>query len=110
MHPELIKAYIRIKDTTPAAIADDLDVSRSAVAHVINGKSKSARIRAHIARITGKPERELWPADAKPYPGLRRRVLPKVQRDKFGFPVNAVSIGSENHLSRRGRKAKVAAA
>lgn len=34
----------------------------------------------------------LWPADAKPSPGLRRRTLPKVARDQHGFPVTAVPL------------------
>jgi len=78
MHPELIKAHIRMRDTTPAAIADELGVTRNAVAHAINGKSKSARIRAHIARLVGKSEADLWPAGGGASPGLRRRAMPKV--------------------------------
>lgn len=53
MHPELIKAQIRMKGTTPSAIADALGVSRAAVAQIINGQGKSARIRAAIVEATG---------------------------------------------------------
>ena len=94
MHHELIKAHIRICGTTPAAIADELGVTRTAVAHAINGKSKSARIRAHIAMLIDKPQATLWPPEAKAAPGVRRRTLPKVARDKFGFPLDALLIGS----------------
>ncbi len=93
MHPELIKAHIRMKGTTPAAIADELGVTSTAVAHVINGQP-SARIRAVLARVTGLSEAQLWPAGAKPQASLRRRVLPKGARDRCGFPLDVVPIGS----------------
>lgn len=76
MHPELIKAEIRMRGTTPAAIADELGVTRTAVASVIELKMKSARIRAHIAQLLGKPETVIWPEGAKPRTGLRRRLHP----------------------------------
>ncbi len=75
MHPEQIKALIRIHGTTPAAIADELQVSRSMVSHVIVGSAKSARIALKIAAITGVPVAELWPpTPAKPT--LRRPSAP----------------------------------
>lgn len=71
MHPEEIKASIRMKGTTPAAIADELNVSRSMASHVIAGTAKSARIAAQIAEITGLAALTLWPPElAKP--SLRR--------------------------------------
>jgi len=70
MHHELIKAQIRMKGTTPAAIADALGVSRTSVVHVINGRCSSARIRAAIVKVTGLPEATLWPPKAPS--GLRR--------------------------------------
>lgn len=72
MHPEMIKAHIRMCGTTPAAIADELGVTRTAVASVIELKMKSARIRAHIAQLLGKPEAVIWPNGAKARPILRR--------------------------------------
>lgn len=72
MHPELIKAHLRIRSTTPAAIADEMGVTRTAVANTITGKSKSARIRERIARTLGKPVAELWPEPVSTGPGLRR--------------------------------------
>lgn len=71
MHPEQIKAAIRMAGTTPAAVADELLVSRSMVSHVISGAAKSARIAARIAEITGLTVSTLWPP--KPAkPTLRR--------------------------------------
>ena len=93
MHPELIKAHLRMRGTTPAAVADGLGVTRTAVAHVITGKAKSRRIRARLAQVIGKPEAELWPEGAKPGPGLRRSHKPKVERDSMGFPVDATVLG-----------------
>lgn len=76
MHPEEIKASIRMRGTTPAAIADELNVSRSMVSHVIAGTARSARIADRIAQITGVSVAALWPpTPAKPT--LRR---PNVSR------------------------------
>ncbi|MCW5223501.1 transcriptional regulator [Verminephrobacter aporrectodeae subsp. tuberculatae] len=72
MHPEQIKAAIRMQGTTPAAIADSLGVSRSMVSHVISGAAKSARIADHIARLVGKPVTVLWPPKPQTNTGLRR--------------------------------------
>lgn len=67
MHPEEIKAAIRMTGTTPAAVADELGVSRSMISHVIAGTAKSARIADRIAQITGVPVVTLWPpTQAKP--------------------------------------------
>ncbi|MCL1960328.1 MAG: helix-turn-helix domain-containing protein [Desulfovibrionaceae bacterium] len=71
MHPELIKAQIRMKGTTPTAIAEALGVSRTAVRLVINGVIRSTRIRAAIVDATGMTERTLWPS--QPPSGLRRK-------------------------------------
>lgn len=70
MHPEEIKAAIRMKGTTPTAIAEEEGVSRSMVSHVINGNAKSARIQVRIAQIIGKPVVAIWPPKNKPV--LRR--------------------------------------
>lgn len=105
MHPELIKAHLRMRGTTPAAVADGLGVTRTAVAHVITGKTKSQRIRARLAQVIGKPIDELWPEGAKPGPGLRRapQVTEKMrkqmaqmtqqERDRFGFPADTTVLG-----------------
>lgn len=69
MHPEEIKAAIRMRGFTSASIADELEVTRSAVSAVING-AVSCRIRTKIAQVLGKPADSIWPA--KKASGLRR--------------------------------------
>ena len=61
MHPELIKALIRIRGTTPAALADELGVSRMTVSQVIHGRGVSGRIAKRISEVVCKPLEELWP-------------------------------------------------
>ncbi|GKT20034.1 helix-turn-helix domain-containing protein [Acidovorax sp. SUPP2522] len=75
MHPEEIKAAIRMKGTTPTALADELKVSRSMVSHVINGKAKSARIATRIVQVIGLPADKIWPTKA---------AAPKLRRDRAG--------------------------
>ncbi len=74
MHAEQIKAAIRMKGTTPAAIAEALGVSRSMVSHVINGRAKSAHIAERISKITGHPITVLWPATPQKAPLRRSKV------------------------------------
>jgi len=71
MHPEQIKAGLRMKGITPTALADELGVGHSAVSQVITGKSVSTRIRASIAEILGVSVEALWPP-SKTKPALRR--------------------------------------
>lgn len=75
MHPEQIKALIRISGTTPAAIADALKVTPPTVSRVIHGLSVSARVMGYIATQVGKPVEALWP----PKPSLVRRGTHKTQ-------------------------------
>lgn len=63
MHPEEIKAAMRMKGTTPTALADKLDLSNATISQVISGRSVSARVRGQIAQIIGKPVAEIWPAE-----------------------------------------------
>jgi len=69
MHPEQIKAGLRMKGITPTALADELGVGHSSVSQVISGRIASARIRASIAEILGVSVDALWP---KTKPVLRR--------------------------------------
>ncbi|MPT03560.1 MAG: helix-turn-helix domain-containing protein [Delftia sp.] len=71
MHPEQIKAAIRMRGTTPTAIAEELKVSRSMVSHVINGHAKSERIAKRIAEVIGDTVEAIWPANENK-PALRR--------------------------------------
>jgi lambda repressor-like predicted transcriptional regulator len=60
MHPEQIKAAMRMKGVTPTALADELGVSNASVSQVISGRATSARIQARIAQIVGQPVEALW--------------------------------------------------
>ncbi len=72
MHPEQIKAAIRMTGTTPAVLAEELGLSRSAMSAVIASRGTSARVKARIAEVTGLAVDTLWPAKAVPGPVLRR--------------------------------------
>ena len=71
MHPEQIKAAMRMKGVTPTALADELGVANSTVSQVISGRSVSARIQARIAAVTGYSQDVLWPKASR-RPTLRR--------------------------------------
>jgi len=62
MHPELIKAHLRMKGITLTALANELGVAHCSVSLVIRGKDVSKRIRAGIAEAIGMPVDVLWPA------------------------------------------------
>lgn len=68
MHPEEIKAALRIKGITLTALGEQAGVSRSLVTHVIHGHTRSAKVMGRIAQIIGKPVKSIW----KEKPGLRR--------------------------------------
>jgi lambda repressor-like predicted transcriptional regulator len=68
MHPEEIKAALRIKGITLAALAQELSLSRSMVTQVIHGYARSRRVEERIAQILGKPVDGIW----KHKPVLRR--------------------------------------
>jgi lambda repressor-like predicted transcriptional regulator len=61
MHPEDIKASLKKKGSSQAKIAKTLNLSRSTVAHVIMGHSKSRRVANEISRVTGLSLERLWP-------------------------------------------------
>ena len=69
MHPEQIKAAIRMKGTTPARLADEMGLCSSTMSMVISGRGKSARVMNRIAEVTGLPVSTMWP----PKPSLARR-------------------------------------
>lgn len=68
MHPEEIKAALRMRGVTLAALADEAGVSRSMVSHVVNGYARSAHLMERISKVLGKPIDAIW----KPKPVLRR--------------------------------------
>ncbi|HEX3045821.1 MAG TPA: helix-turn-helix transcriptional regulator [Bacillota bacterium] len=49
-----------LKGITQVSIAKKLGVAPSMISMVIYGKEKSPRVRKEIARILGKPVREIW--------------------------------------------------
>lgn len=61
MHPEEIKAAMRMAGTTPAMLCDELGVAASSVSQTISGHIKSKRIQSRIAQIIGKPVEAIWP-------------------------------------------------
>ena len=61
MHPEEIKAAMRMAGTTPAMLCDELGVAASSMSQTISGHIKSRRIQARIAEIIGKPVATIWP-------------------------------------------------
>ena len=61
MHPEEIKAAMRIAGTTPAMLCDELQVAASSVSQTISGHIRSNRIQSRIAEIIGKPIEAIWP-------------------------------------------------
>jgi lambda repressor-like predicted transcriptional regulator len=71
MHPEQIKADIRMAGTTPSVIANELGVTKTTVSQVIHGRGTSARIQSYISEIIGKPVERIWPP---------RKQLPRVSR------------------------------
>lgn len=72
MHPEEIKAALRIKGVTLTALASELSLSRSMVTQVIYGYARSKRVEERIAKVLGKPVGAIW-ATRKPV--LRRTKL-----------------------------------
>ncbi|CAB3886352.1 MULTISPECIES: helix-turn-helix domain-containing protein [Achromobacter] len=79
MHPELIKASIRMKGTTPTALAAKLKVAPTTVFEVISGRTRSARIERAIADLIGQPVSVLWPGHAQPK-RINRRLKSTVAR------------------------------
>jgi lambda repressor-like predicted transcriptional regulator len=77
MHPEQIKAEIRMKGATPSSLADGMDRSRMLISNVIHGRVVSRPVAKHISAFLGKSLNDLWPGKygkeghAKPSP-LRR--------------------------------------
>ncbi|TXI20187.1 MAG: transcriptional regulator [Roseateles sp.] len=71
MHPEEIKAALRIQGVTLVALADELELSRSMVTQVIHGNARSSRVANRIAELLKKPVDSIWP----PKPRLRRESV-----------------------------------
>ena len=76
MHHEDIKASIRKADTSPAAIARDLRVSKTTVSLVIRGRTKSTRIARRICELSGLDPEAAWPGR---YPEFRFNPVHHIQ-------------------------------
>ncbi|WP_092744170.1 helix-turn-helix domain-containing protein [Paracidovorax valerianellae] len=76
MHPEEIKAAMRMKGVTPTALAAELEIANSTMSQVISGRAVSARVMARIATIIGKPVDTIWPPKNR-RPSLRRTKASK---------------------------------
>ena len=61
MHPEEIKAHLRMNCYTQAALADHLGINSAVVSQVIHGVRKSNRIQKAISDIIGKQVKDIWP-------------------------------------------------
>ena len=61
MHPEQIKASIRMAGSTPAIIADELGVSRTSISQIIHGTGRSQRIEKKISEVIKTPVLKIWP-------------------------------------------------
>lgn len=62
MHPALIQAALKMNGATQADVAAQCGrISTTAVYQVIHGRSRSRRIEARIASITGLLVSDLWP-------------------------------------------------
>jgi lambda repressor-like predicted transcriptional regulator len=61
MHPEVIKAKMRMSGVSPAMLADRIGVSASSVSQTIAGKIKSPRIQKAVADLIGETINAIWP-------------------------------------------------
>jgi lambda repressor-like predicted transcriptional regulator len=86
MHPEEIKAAMRIAGTSPAMLASELGISSTTVSTVIHGRAESARVKTSIAKIISKPVSTIWPSSNRPN---LQRPKGSVRRGKSGTRVRA---------------------
>lgn len=61
MHPEEMKAKIRMAGMTATMIAEELDIHVSSVSHVISGRGRSARVEQRIAELIKEPVDKVFP-------------------------------------------------
>jgi lambda repressor-like predicted transcriptional regulator len=61
MHPEEIKAALRMRRVTQVVLAEELKVAPSSINQTISGRIRSERIQARISQLLEKPIEEIWP-------------------------------------------------
>ncbi|MBX3588772.1 MAG: helix-turn-helix domain-containing protein [Ramlibacter sp.] len=61
IHPEQIKAAIRMRGSSPSALADSMNRSRMLISNVIHGRSVSRPVAEKIAQFIGSKPHLLWP-------------------------------------------------
>ncbi|MNV62821.1 hypothetical protein D3C71_1553850 [compost metagenome] len=88
MHPEEIKAAMRIAGTTPAMLCDELHVAASSVSQTISGHIRSKRIQTRIAEIIGRPIDAIWPNQV-----VLRRSREQVAAQKAKASSSAPNVG-----------------
>lgn len=69
MHPEQIKAELRMRGYTLSALADKLGITPCVVSQVVAGYRTSVPVKEAISRLLDKPIAEIWPIER---PRLRR--------------------------------------
>ena len=86
MHPADIKAELQKRGSPCARSADRLDVPRSTVSQVVNGKASSRKVALEIARVIGKPASAIWPGryGAKVQRAVTRKPLKRAARSVRG--------------------------
>lgn len=60
MHPELIKAELRMRGSSLSIVARELGISQSAVCNVTHG-CRSRRVETYIAQVLGMPVADVFP-------------------------------------------------
>ena len=56
-----IKAALILKGISMAEIARKFKVQPTVVSQIVAGRSRSARIQKHMAKLLGKKVKEIWP-------------------------------------------------
>ena len=82
MHPELVKAYLRMCGSSSAAVARDLGLCRSTVHYVLSGRQRSLRVARRICELTGLDPETAWPGrypEFRLHPVGQRRHLDHLQ-------------------------------
>lgn len=82
MHPELIKARLRIHGSSLATVARETGVSLTNVSHVVRDRHRSLRIARRICEVTGIEPDIAWPGR---YPEFRFNPV------RYSPPIKAVA-------------------